>query len=88
MLIKRLIDSFNKNIPGLIHECPYYGLTSMTDININDILSPLIPQVVPTGTYKGSFLFTNLKQPNLTYAFVEVVVVADAIDIMKRMNMG
>lgn len=80
--------SIRKNLPGLLHECPYAGLISVKDVNINEIISPIIPHVVPSGIYKASLLFSKLNQPNLTYGQFELTAEGDAIDIMKRMTMG
>lgn len=77
-----------KTIPGLIHECPYFGYTGFNDLNINEVLSPIIPHVVPTGTYRANFIFTKLNHPNITYAAIEITAQGDAIDFMKSMKMG
>lgn len=81
-----VVNSIKRNINGLIHQCPYEGMVNFTNVNINDFMSSALPQIIPTGTYKVVLrLHTSA---NITFSRFEFVGVGDAVDVMKRMQIG
>lgn len=86
IFIGALLKSINQFAPGLIHKCPYHGIVGAWGLNIDKILNDVLPQTVPTGTYKALFRFHKLD--NTTIAAFEIILSVDAVDVMKRMDMG
>lgn len=80
------LQTLEDEVPALFHKCPYQGLIGVWGINIDRLMSSVLPQIVPAGLYKVLIRFHTSK--NSSIANVEVIAQVDAADIMKRINMG
>lgn len=81
-----MVQAVKKQVPGFIHDCPYYGRAGGRNIDVNAIISHVLPQVIPTGTYK---LVIRLYKPkNTTIGVMEFIADGDAKDVINRMKIG
>lgn len=83
---RSLVKAVKEESPSTIHKCPYSGLEGVTGININKLMRPVLPNIMPTGTYKLLLRFHC--KDNTTIFTVEVVANVQAEDVMKRIPMG
>lgn len=51
-IIKILINFISTYYPDILHGCPYTGVISVRNLDVNATLGPLLPPVVPQGQYK------------------------------------
>lgn len=73
-------------LPNIIHACPYKGVEGVWGMNANEVFGNILPQIIPTGTYKMVLRF--FLTGNITIFTVEVVNDVDAVNVLKRVEMG
>lgn len=56
-IIKIFIDFVSSYYPGILHGCPYNGVISIRNLDVNATLGPLLPPVIPQGQYKVYFRY-------------------------------
>lgn len=64
-----VIRRMRQQLAAFFHECPYFGMYSLPNIDITEIIEGSVPRVVPVGSYKGVFRFFD-KRTNGTYMSV------------------
>lgn len=82
-LVKRAMEIIT---PETLHACPYYGIEGIKSINVGEIVSQSIPQVIPTGDYRLYIRFHT--RTNKTFLQVTMGAHVDALNPMEAMGMG
>lgn len=82
-LIKRAMEIIT---PRTLHACPYYGVEGVTSINVGEIVSQSLPQVIPTGDYRLYIRFHT--RTNQTFLQVTMGAHVDALNPMEAIGMG
>lgn len=65
-------------MPGLVHKCPYFGITGFQGVNVDRIMSSMLPQIFPHGMYK--FVARLHKANNDTYVSFDYIVNVDDVE--------
>lgn len=76
-----IISAMNYFSPKTIHACPYMGEEGVKAVDIDSIVSRVLPQVVPTGDYK--ILLRYHSKVNKTFM---VITLTGHIDTMKPLE--
>lgn len=85
-MIDVFVQALQLVIPNLFHPCPYFGPHALHDVDMNEIVSRMLPQVVPDGTYKVFVTFHTKANNTIFHVVVEAQIKAK--DFMKTMLMG
>lgn len=81
-----LLTSLDKNFPGVVHKCPFFGEEGFRNISIDQITSTMFPQIIPKGEYR--ILFRSHLTDNRTFSNVYMTFLVDATDPLKSFEMG
>lgn len=84
-LAELAMKSALKNAGNLIHKCPYYGEEGLKNGDMQDILSEILPQIIPKGIY-GIFMRFHISD-NRTYLTLFFTVEVDAVNPLKSFHM-
>lgn len=83
--IRALAESLKKELPSVIHKCPYKK-EGIYNLSVNKVMGTVLPQVIPKGTYKG--YARAYQKDNTTILTGEMIFDIDAVDFMKSMKIG
>lgn len=72
--------------PNTLHKCPFYGIEGVKAVNLDEIVSRAIPQVVPRGDYKIVLRFHS--SGNRTFFVVTLGGVIEALRAIDNVPMG
>lgn len=82
-LIAAAMDHF---APNSLHACPYFGEEGVRAVNIDEITSRVMPQLVPTGDYRVHLRYHTTT--NKTFFAVTLTGHIDAINPLEAIPMG
>lgn len=82
-LIVAAMDHFT---PNTIHACPYFGVEGVRAVDIEAIVSRILPQVIPTGDYRVCLRYHTTA--NKTFMTITLTMHIDAFKPLDAMPMG
>lgn len=77
---------FERITPKTLHACPFHGVEGISRLDIDDIVSNHIPQVIPTGDYRIVIRFHTTE--NKTFLTVTIGGHIDALKPLEAIPMG
>lgn len=77
------LQSLEKEAPGLVHNCPYVGFHGVQGLNVDRLLSSLMPHMLPYGLYK--IYWRMHRADNSTIITIEFIFnIGSVTETMKR----
>lgn len=87
IMINLFMQAVNAIKPNSYKPCPYHqGAYDLVNIDLNELVGKMLPQIFPTGYYKTFITFHN--KANSTDFHMELTAYVEAKDFMKSMLIG